>query len=259
MRCGNCKEKHDTKEEVWDCYQGKGKFVPATDKQLSFLNLMLEERGEVQYPLDWISPDATDPDARLSKAAASAQISILARQGKGPVGTDIHKSVQRYGCQCPPEEPCTCDPGPVREPLNFNDDPPTETIPPGYYATPSASGNNDYDFWLVKNGRKPGRQFVNRVVGGSAPIRISYAAQKKARSAILRFGIDLASKTFAEQTNSCRACRIILSEEASRVLGYGETCANKRGLGAEWRRLNLQFKARTRAEAKTQANKEEAV
>ena len=49
-----------------------------------------------------------------------------------------------------------------------------KTIPDGYYATASLTGNNDYDFWRVyRLETYPGRIFVKRVIGGKpeTPVR----------------------------------------------------------------------------------------
>lgn len=118
------------------------------------------------------------------------------------------------------------------------------TMPAGYYAVPSRTGNNDLDFYRVdrpEKGRWVGFVFVKRILGGHPPQWISKYEQTGALQRIMHAGPDEASVLFATKTGCCRACRIELTDDASRALGYGETCARKRGLGAEWKRLDREL------------------
>jgi hypothetical protein len=230
IKCGGCKEYHDSKEEVQACFARKYAREPASPRQLSFINIRRREDGEEPY------------GSELTKSAANAQISILSRQGRGP---------KKYGCQCPPEEPCTCEVK-MRGLATAISETSSGALPEGYYAT-ERQDTKEHDFWFVKNGRKPGIQFINRILGGHPPIYLSRDKQAAARTAIFRAGVEAASEAYAHLTDSCRACNIHLTEGASRTLGYGETCAGKRGLGDEWRRLDRQFKERAKAQASGEA------
>jgi len=94
----------------------------------------------------------------------------------------------------------------------------------GYYATVSASGNNDYDFWYVKEGRKPGYRFVKRYLGGCGPIRISGGEAIRALEAILAEGVEKCGIRFADEHCRCWKCGLPLTDELSRSRRQGPVC-----------------------------------
>lgn len=117
--------------------------------------------------------------------------------------------------------------------------PPVE-IPNGLYATPSITGNNDLDFWRVKNGRVPGVVFVNRVIGGhqdqtiprdsKARIktkRIPPVTQTEALKAIVKAGVKESNDLAGIELKFCRKCGIHLTDEVSRANGIGPVCINQ--------------------------------
>lgn len=97
----------------------------------------------------------------------------------------------------------------------------------GYYATVSATGKNDFDFWKVTEGRKPGYRFVKRYIGGSGPIRISTGEAVSALKAILAEGTDVCGDRFADELGQCRDCGLPLTDETSRSLRRGPVCRSK--------------------------------
>jgi hypothetical protein len=97
----------------------------------------------------------------------------------------------------------------------------------GYYATVNTRGTNDYDFWYVKEGRKPGYRFVKRVIGGQGPIRITGAEALRALSAILSEGVDVCGDRFADEMGKCRDCGLPLTDEDSRAARRGPICRSK--------------------------------
>jgi len=106
-------------------------------------------------------------------------------------------------------------------------------ITAGFYATPSATGSNDYDFWKVTEGRRPGVRFVKRVVGGGDEkyprlIEISNREQLAALRAILRAGIAEAADTYAVNQERCKKCGSHLTDEASRAARMGPVCRGER-------------------------------
>lgn len=100
-------------------------------------------------------------------------------------------------------------------------------IAPGYYATNSATGNNDFDFWYIKAGRKPGFRFVKRVIGGQGPIQIKASEALKALDAIIAEGVDKCGDRFADEMERCRDCGLPLTDETSRAARRGPICRNK--------------------------------
>jgi hypothetical protein len=99
-------------------------------------------------------------------------------------------------------------------------------VPEGYYATPSATGNNDYDFWQVQHGQKKweGYVFVKRVLGGHDPQHISRIMQNQALKAITDFGVDKAALMYGTELGRCSSCNRTLTDETSRLLGKGPDC-----------------------------------
>jgi len=70
--CGNCKERHDSVQEVKDCYKLDPDLEPeATFKQLDFLNQLLQERN---------LPIVSDGD--LTRREASDRITELVKSGQ---------------------------------------------------------------------------------------------------------------------------------------------------------------------------------
>jgi hypothetical protein len=210
VKCGGCKKYHDSKEDVKACFAREYARKPASQKQLSFINVRRREDGEEPYGLE------------LTASAANAQISILARQGRGP---------KQYGCQCPPEEPCTC--GPKRGKSSDQAfDIARSKVPEGYYAVPSATGNNDLDFFSVDRpteGRWAGLVFVKRIIGGRDETRMSMAQQHSALESIDKAGIETSAALYGQTIGRCYRCNRTLTDEVSRELGIGPTCRDANG------------------------------
>jgi hypothetical protein len=103
-------------------------------------------------------------------------------------------------------------------------------VPAGWYATPSATGNNDYDFWQVdkpSEGKWSGRTFVSRVLGGhdNLPVRGRDAAV--VLIAILREGTCQAMTTYGLKIGRCGKCNRTLTDKLSREIGIGPVCREK--------------------------------
>jgi hypothetical protein len=103
-------------------------------------------------------------------------------------------------------------------------------IEAGFYATSSATGNNDLDFWkvLVTNGFRR----VKRVIGGGdlkypVLVEISGDQQKRALGVILRAGISKAREDYADNQSRCMKCGAQLTDDESRATGMGPVCRGK--------------------------------
>jgi isocitrate/isopropylmalate dehydrogenase len=102
-----------------------------------------------------------------------------------------------------------------------------KAIVQGYYATKSATGNNDLDFWFVRvqtEGRYAGFRSVSRVLGGRGTQRIHNGEQMTALRAILAAGTEAAGMLFAQELGRCRKCGRDLTDDTSRQLGIGPVC-----------------------------------
>jgi Family of unknown function (DUF6011) len=106
-------------------------------------------------------------------------------------------------------------------------------IAAGFYATPSRTGNNDFDFWKVTEGRKPGVRFAKRVIGGGDTkyprlVEVSQGEQRAALGAILRAGIQKAADDYADNQERCKKCGIHLTDDESRAARMGPVCRGDR-------------------------------
>lgn len=100
-----------------------------------------------------------------------------------------------------------------------------ETIEFGYYALPSATGNNDLDFFFVSKSRE-----IRRVLGGHAPLRISTTEVKqvvKRLTALTEEQVRDAHILYGQEIGSCGLCGRSLTDETSRARGLGSDCASK--------------------------------
>jgi hypothetical protein len=105
-----------------------------------------------------------------------------------------------------------------------------DSIPRGHYATKSATGNNDFDFWRVDRpeaGTYAGRTFVKRIVGGKPDMNVSRAMKIRALEAILAEGVDVCGFRYGQELGNCRYCNRHLTDELSRSLSAGPECRSK--------------------------------
>jgi Family of unknown function (DUF6011) len=193
IRCGQCKGTHESVEQVKRCYAGKGK--------------------------------ATASNVRSNRYAGTCALCF------GPVGENEGRLVPNDGDrngykilhldgQCRPAQPKQDAPRTVA-PADFS------AVHGGYYATVNTRGTNDFDFWYVKEGRKPGFRFVKRYIGGQGPQRISRTESLRALHAILAEGVDKCGDRFADEMQRCRDCGLPLTDEISRRERRGPVCRSK--------------------------------
>lgn len=104
-------------------------------------------------------------------------------------------------------------------------------VPAGHYATQSATGNNDLDFWVVQKGnegtRWEGYTFVKRVIGGHEDTPVRGAQARKALQAIVDAGIYESGALYGQSIGRCGRCNRHLTDEVSREQGYGPECITK--------------------------------
>lgn len=107
---------------------------------------------------------------------------------------------------------------------------PYPDVPAGHYATISATGNNDYDFWRVDRpdeGPWKGRTFVKRVIGGKPNKNVYRQTALDALKAILDEGIEVTRTRYGTEIGQCWKCNRHLTDETSRALGIGPDCRSK--------------------------------
>lgn len=108
-------------------------------------------------------------------------------------------------------------------------------VPKGYYATPSRTGHNDYDFWRVDpgKGKWEGFAFPVRVLGGGdgdsmRTVDLGNMQKRLALQAIVEYGLEEAAMLFAAELKRCSDCGLALTDEESRRVGKGKVCRNKK-------------------------------
>lgn len=109
---------------------------------------------------------------------------------------------------------------------------PAPKIATGHYAVTSATGNNDLDFYLVKNvteGKWAGRTFVEQVVGGGTNYPVRGAAGVAVLRRIEEAGAIEAGRLYGQEIGRCYVCHRTLTDEASRAAGIGPDCASREG------------------------------
>jgi hypothetical protein len=101
-------------------------------------------------------------------------------------------------------------------------------IADGYYAFPSASGNNDLDFFRVHV--KSGHREILRVIGGH-PDRALGSTETKAvverLTSCTPEELTEAQALFGREIGRCGKCGRHLTDESSRQRGLGPECASK--------------------------------
>jgi hypothetical protein len=100
-------------------------------------------------------------------------------------------------------------------------------VPEGHYAVPSATGNNDLDFYRVDRpteGKYAGRVFVKRVIGGHPDTNVRYAEKLSALQRIAFGTPELAGPRYGQEIGQCARCNRHLTDEDSRTAGYGADC-----------------------------------
>jgi hypothetical protein len=102
------------------------------------------------------------------------------------------------------------------------------------YATPSHTGNIDWDFWEVDKG-KPGTKwegytFVSRVRGGHEPEPVRGREAYIALQEIVKIGVAQAAQNYGRLMRECGFCHISLTKRESRYNGYGAQCAENHDL-----------------------------
>jgi len=208
VRCGRGHE-HQSIAEVRCCYgrperpadpfatiPGSERPNPGdliTERQLSFLNKLRVERGLKALPFD----------VNMSKREASRAIDDQLSTPK----TD----------QTAKEEAPRFDPWAGKREAY-------KAIPTGYYATVSATGHNDLDFWFVRQSKNGKYTWVKRVIGGRADTAVRGRTAAQALDAILAVGVTESGNAFADALGHCKNCNRHLTDELSRQRRVGPDC-----------------------------------
>jgi hypothetical protein len=194
IRCGNCQGRHDSVQDVQLCHRG----------------CAVKQSGEREAK-------TADKVCRKNQyAGACYRCGSRVEAMAGAIERGANGWTPRHlDGECPAPQKTA----PKRQDYSV--------IAPGYYATVSATGTNDFDFWYIKEGRKPGYRFVKRYLGGQGPIRIGTAEALRALDAIIAEGVDKCGDRFADENERCRDCGLPLTDETSRRERRGPICRSK--------------------------------
>lgn len=223
IKCGRCSLYHESVDDVRACFNGQNVASEKperaagdslTSKQVGMVSILLKKLGLV-----WTGPT---PIESLDKWVEGRTLIDQLKQAEldkahgkpwdAPEGTKV--SARPTGNDSAERSPSRPHP---RLP----------DVPAGFYATPSATGNNDYDFWSVDRpteGRWAGRTFVDRVIGGRSNTPVRGATARQALEAINSEGIEVARIRFAQELGRCWKCGRHLTDDESRRLGIGPVC-----------------------------------
>jgi hypothetical protein len=105
--------------------------------------------------------------------------------------------------------------------------PTVSKVPAGHYAVPSATGNNDLDFFRVdvpETGKYAGRTFVKRIVGGHPEFNVPRSNVDLVLERIVAAGVDEAATKYGVEIGRCYVCNRTLTDDLSRSLGIGPHC-----------------------------------
>jgi len=239
INCGNCKDSHETPEEVRACYAGKiltgssvapsaiapnwdrsntvgtsRSAIPSellaqdriTTKQEAFLNKLLDDRPMFR-DVENLWPENI---AKLSKSDASAKISEVLAVPKESRGDDSKTFAGSSE---------------LTEILEGVDD--------GYFALPSKTGTNDLDFIRIgsnqgrANPANKGKRRVHRFLGGQGLIDIRLSEQIEFAKIVVALSAperSAAQALFGQEIGRCGVCGKSLTDETSRSLGIGPKC-----------------------------------
>lgn len=218
IRCGKCKELHESVDEVRACFAVAERTLPATpqpevpewaqhpatERQLGLLNSLMEEkeRGGTELP-DGVSEtcmNVCDSKAIGKKEASEAIEALL----KLPRGVKSAKKCDKH-----------------------------ESVIAGRYALPADDGHVVfYQVDRPTEGRWNGYVFVKTLIGGVGHWT-TYPQKEAAGQNILerieKFGVRESAQLFGWKAKHCGRCMSPLSQIQSRAAGYGAHCAGLTG------------------------------
>lgn len=177
---------------------------PASERQVAFLNTLLDERNLFTGKLAEVNE--ADRDATLENIKASVPTLSKAAASKW-----IEKLLE-----CPKLETTS---GPVNLP----------DVPAGRYALTGNDGTTDfYKVDRPTEGRWAGKTFVKLLVGPEEQ-RVSFAQTKTILDRILEAGVQDAMLRYGQEIGECGHCGRRLTNEESRELGIGPICRGHMG------------------------------
>jgi hypothetical protein len=215
IKCGHCTKYHETVAEVKEC-SGSHSTSTLSAKQVKYLSDLLDHFGIelINGTPDTVSFQTGQPI--ISKLVEARRNQATGQPFELPNSTR-HLAHPNRG---KPRE---------RRPTFA----PLPDVPAGYYAIPSRTGNNDYEFYRVDRpttGEWAGRIYVKTVIGGHPEYNVRGLKNiRGVLEAIVEFGIDKAGILYGQEIEKCRHCNKDLTKYASRILSAGRHCYDIHG------------------------------
>lgn len=209
-RCGNCRQSHQTVEDIKTCYRGgntNSEFIPSGTTATS-RNAEPATEKQVNYVQELIAlKDTTELGKLVDQHVVVTMTAVLA-------GRDISKreaSDLINALNLMPRKPQ-----------------PEDEVPEGKYAVEGSDGI--VQFWQVDKptaGKWAGRVFVNMLVGSPGSWRTVRSPRVTSNAAMMAIVADTpgAAALFGIKTRTCGRCASPLSNIRSRAAGYGHHCA----------------------------------
>jgi hypothetical protein len=262
IKCGNCRESHETAAEVRSCYgfavsnhtkpgdrEPAWRGEPATPGQYTFLKVLRAELDAEPMNTGQLTKGQATDEIKALKSQKEARKAEAreSRHSGDPAWQSADGDPEGYGDPQHIGHGSGVESSPVPGARTTATARPKasewEDIPAGWYAT-AGHANAEFDFWQVdtpEEGRWAGYIFVKRIIGGQPPRRIRREEQAGALEAIRAAGAMEAMKLFGQKLGKCGKCHRALTRKASRELGIGPDCAGQVGMGGIWSALDKQY------------------
>lgn len=232
MRCGKCKEDHETVDQVRACYIKGG--------NTSLVAIDSGEDVPSREALFGAAPEAEAVDPRMAREKQLSFLSDLrVERGMDPLppGTKMHKSIASAKIA----ELLALPPAEVKTPATVD----YANVPEGHYAVPGRDGR-DLDFYRVdrpEKGRWAGRVFLKMVVGGKPDSSVRERSRVAEVLAAIAKDPERAAWLYGVEIGQCNKCNRHLTDKVSRDHGRGPDCRAKYGAGFFGRQTQAVFRA----------------
>lgn len=224
ITCGNCKATHGSSREVRQCYgMGEGNVRTRTEEAAENAAGAYRQQTFADQPIAKATTATVEPPATEKQVAYLE--SLLADRVHGIVDTAMYMTGIRTSKAAASEAIkflLSCEKAAMPQPQAES-----VSVPAGYYAVPSATGNNDLDFFCVQvptEGKWKGYSFVKRVVGGRPELSIQGPQARIVKERIQDAGVEEAAALYGKEIGRCGRCNRTLTDETSRALGIGPVC-----------------------------------
>lgn len=261
IKCGSCKNRHETIAQVRLCYARKNGEAATVQEPLptvedwAAMKQQAASREAEQERQAYIGKMERDEEmlaaARLDamtgssprELASAAQVSyimdmLLTREWPDNLTAESVRSMERRQASKLID---SLKRAPVKK-AGRGEESPIPDVPAGRYAVYLARGGpqeNDHELLFVQvdkpnEGKWAGRTFVNQLIGAPGDYRRQRMSAMKEARVMTRIAAnpEEAALRYGKESGVCGVCRSPLTNENSLARGIGPICAGKTGWGA---------------------------